>query len=86
MTSDETIVKIRKLLEEFRCSNGGCVMGHPDGMHTNSGCHVDKMSQIESRRELRLFVTYLREILKGHTSEAIKDLPTYNRFAKIPTE
>lgn len=21
------------------CSDGGCVFGHPGGMHTNGGCH-----------------------------------------------
>lgn len=24
---------------DYGCSDGGCVFGHPGGMHTNGGCH-----------------------------------------------
>ena len=25
--------------EYLGCSDGGCIFGHPGGMHTNGGCH-----------------------------------------------
>lgn len=25
--------------EHYGCSDGGCIFGHPGGMHTNGGCH-----------------------------------------------
>ena len=32
------------------CSDGGCVFGHPGGMHTNGGCHCIRLKMIPDER------------------------------------
>jgi len=45
--------------EYLGCSDGGCIFGHPGGLHTNGGCHcVPSLSALrnmttDERIELR---------------------------------
>lgn len=51
-------------VESRRCSDHGCILGHPGGRGTNGGCRHDKMNKIEIRRELRAVAVELRALLK----------------------
>jgi len=43
------------------CSDGGCIFGHPGGMHTNGGCHCLKLKMTpDDRVYLRKQITLLR--------------------------
>ena len=36
------------------CSDGGCIFGHPGGMHTNGGCRcLEETDPVLLRRSLR---------------------------------
>lgn len=48
--------------KDFGCSDGGCVFGHPGGMHTNGGCkclYYDRQNN-EARRRATKGVHQLR--------------------------
>ena len=43
-----------RLYPEAGCSDGGCVFGHPGGMHTNGGCECMKeRNPVRMRMQLR---------------------------------
>ncbi len=43
------------------CSDGGCVFGHPGGMHTNSGCKcIPTTFGAYERTQLRITILSLR--------------------------
>ena len=37
----------------LNCSDGGCVFGHPGGMHTNGGCQHIKSDRVTTILRLR---------------------------------
>lgn len=41
--------------DDIGCSDGGCVFGHPGGMHTNGGCqHLKTRDPSELRRTVQM--------------------------------
>lgn len=52
-------------LSDLACGDGGCVFGHPGGMHTNGGCRCfavsnDKREMREMMRNARKAIYFLR--------------------------
>lgn len=48
------ILDMLKEIRHFRrCTDGGCIWGHPGGMHTNGGCQSLKGNMPEMRVELK---------------------------------
>ena len=50
--------------EYFGCSDGGCVFGHPGGMHTNGGCRCLAELPPEKRVRVRNGIRQMREALE----------------------
>lgn len=58
-------VAVRIFGAEIGCSDGGCIYGHPGGMHTNGGCGCVKnrdMAHINIQRMAHLAVKLAEEI------------------------
>jgi hypothetical protein len=57
--------RLDEISREFGCSDGGCVFGHPGGMHTNGGCHCARpnATTIEAA-QVRAGIRALREELE----------------------
>lgn len=55
--------KIKEMVFSRRCSDHGCIWGHPGGMGTNGGCQSRKLNQYEARRELEKLAEELRTLL-----------------------
>lgn len=50
---------------EIPCSDGGCVFGHPGGMHTNGGCqHLKIDHKYENRRIIQMLAAVARHLAK----------------------
>lgn len=68
--------------EYHGCTDGGCVFGHPGGMHTNGGCHCipTQKPTHEERARLRDGIKAMRaEILRMRKLgvPAENDVPVY---------
>lgn len=47
------------------CSDGGCVFGHPGGMHTNGGCHcLDELRELYGPGPDGLYARVRRGLLR----------------------
>jgi len=52
--------------EGIGCSDGGCVFGHPSGMHTNGGCgHLKTRDPHELRLTVRRLADIARKLAEG---------------------
>ncbi len=47
------------------CTDGGCIYGHPGGMHTNGGCDCADVRGAAGRVKFRKVVMQLREALRA---------------------
>ena len=68
-------------IEDYGCTDGGCIFGHPGGMHTNGGCrclYYDRTDHELRRRAtkgvlaLRETIAELRAELEATTKEAAR--------------
>jgi len=54
----------RELSADYGCSDGGCIYGHPGGMHTNGGCRclpsVGRRFTVHDLRAIRRGILGLR--------------------------
>jgi hypothetical protein len=50
---------------QLSCSDGGCVFGHPGGMHTNFGCQHLKIDRVTTVLRLRYLAAALGIDLTG---------------------
>lgn len=50
------------LNENLACSDGGCIFGHPGGMHTNGGCKC-LIRPTMTRDELYIIKTKIRKLV-----------------------
>ena len=60
------------------CTDGGCIFGHPGGMHTNGGCHCLRdvrptTQRLRLMRNVHLLVKEVRQ-LRGNLSLAEEGL------------
>jgi len=54
--------KFDEFMKSFICTDGGCIFGHPGGMHTNGGCQSIKLNPVETKRLLMTIVYKWREL------------------------
>lgn len=62
-----------RLFPDLGCSDGGCVFGHPGGMHTNGGCQcLQERNQAQMRRQLMAMAQVARTLaaVNGEPSES----------------
>jgi hypothetical protein len=52
----------KELNENLACSDGGCIFGHPGGMHTNGGCKCLTRTTM-TRNELYIIKTKVRKLV-----------------------
>lgn len=55
------------------CTDGGCIFGHPGGMHTNGGCACVKELRMEPEMRMRFIrnIRLLREKVR-HLREELE--------------
>lgn len=55
--------------DDVGCTDGGCVFGHPGGMHTNGGCeHLKTRDYNEQRRTIQMLAAIARKLAERETS------------------
>lgn len=59
-----------RLFPEEGCTDGGCIFGHPGGMHTNGGCMC-----IQERNPVQLKMMLLRISQVARTLAAVAEDP-----------
>lgn len=53
----------RRMFPDLGCSDGGCVFGHPGGMHTNGGCEcLKERNPVQMRRQLMAMAQVARAL------------------------
>jgi hypothetical protein len=64
---------VRLFRENVGCSDGGCVFGHPGGMHTNGGCqHLKTRDHHEQSRTIQMLAAIARELADGSKDAVTK--------------
>ncbi len=56
----------KQIAAKYGCGDGGCVMGHPGGMHTNGGCNCLTDLRPAERVKVRMGIMELRKALKEY--------------------
>lgn len=58
----------KEIAAKYGCTDGGCILGHPGGMHTNGGCHCLNDLSPKDRVKIRAAIWEMRKALAGYES------------------
>ena len=90
------MTRTQKLSRALACSDGGCIFGHPGGMHTNGGCHclvlrgVKPLDRVEMRKAILKFRVVLNtldvlDMFPCDSCKEVTDVETYDNNGKTET-